>query len=153
MKKLLLTAVLGLSLMPLARAASSDNEAAIKATALDYIESWYEGNPERMQRALHPQLAKRIFEPGPDGKIQLDHMTADQLIEGVRRGGGKKTPPEKQQKDVTILDVYENIATVKVVASGWIDHLQMAKVDGHWKIINVLWELKPKAAAQPAAGS
>jgi hypothetical protein len=131
--------------------AQSAEDAAIKATALDYIESWYEANPARMERALHPQLAKRIFEPGPDGKIHLDHMTADQLIAGVRKGGGKNTPPEKQQKDVTILDVYENIATVKVVASSWIDHLQMAKVDGHWKIINVLWELKPKPAAQAAA--
>ena len=33
---------------------------AIKQTALDYIEGWYEGNAERMERALHPELAKRI---------------------------------------------------------------------------------------------
>jgi hypothetical protein len=127
-----------------ASAQTADEAAAIKATALDYIESWYEANPERMQRALHPQLAKRIIKRGAN-EDQLDHMTADRLVENVRKGGGAKTPPEQQQKDVTILDVYGNIATVKVVASGWIDHLQMAKVNGRWLIINVLWEQKPKA--------
>jgi len=34
---------------------------------------------------------------------------------------------------------------VKIVASDWIDYLEEAKVDGDWKIINVLWELKPKS--------
>src|SRR4051812_14973787 len=36
------------------------DSAAIKATALDYIEGWYTGDAERMERALHPELAKRI---------------------------------------------------------------------------------------------
>jgi len=36
------------------------DKAAIRQTALDYIEGWYEGNSERMERALHPDLAKRI---------------------------------------------------------------------------------------------
>jgi putative lumazine-binding protein len=32
----------------------------IKQTALDYIEGWYEADAVRMERALHPDLAKRI---------------------------------------------------------------------------------------------
>jgi hypothetical protein len=27
----------------------------------------------------------------------------------------------------------------------WIDYLQIAKVDGRWVIVNVLWEYKPEA--------
>jgi hypothetical protein len=34
---------------------------------------------------------------------------------------------------------------VKLVASSWIDYLQIAKFNGRWVIINVLWEMKPKA--------
>jgi hypothetical protein len=26
----------------------------------------------------------------------------------------------------------------------WIDYIQMAKVDGRWVIVNVLWERKPE---------
>src|SRR5215813_6518200 len=100
----------------------TDN-AAITQTALDYIEGWYEGNAERMQRSLHPDLAKRIVLYDANGRPRLDQMSAMGLVLGTQRGGGTKTPPERQQKDVTILDRFENAASVKVVASDWIDYL------------------------------
>jgi hypothetical protein len=126
-----------------AQNAASDS-AAIKQTALDYIEGWYEGNAERMERALHPELAKRIVQTDPrSGRSRLDQMGAMTLVQRVKAGGGTKTPKDQQQKDVTILDVFENAACVKVVASSWIDYLQVAKFDGRWVIVNVLWELKP----------
>jgi Putative lumazine-binding len=129
--------------------AQSTNEAdrtAIKQTALDYIEGWYTGDAERMERALHPELAKRIVRanPNPQGPSRLDQMSAMSLVQGVRRGGGKQTPVEKQQKDVTILDVFENAASAKIVASDWIDYLHLARWNGRWVIVNVLWELKPQ---------
>lgn len=123
---------------------SAEDKAAITQTALDYIEGWYEGNAERMERALHPDLAKRIVMTSPDGRSQLLQMSAMGLVQGVKRGGGKNTPKDKQQKDVTILDVFNNAASVKVVASTWIDYLHIAKFNGQWVIVNVLWELKPK---------
>ena len=127
-----------------ARAQTPADAAAIKQTALDYIEGWYEGNAERMEKALHPELAKRIVRTNPqNNRSSLGQMSAMSLVQGTRSGGGKDTPKEKQQKDVTILDVFENAASVKVVASDWIDYLHMAKFNGRWVIVNVLWELKP----------
>lgn len=125
-------------------AVSEADKAAIKQTALDYIEGWYEGNAERMERALHPELAKRIVRTNQEGNSRLDQMSAMTLVQGTRRGGGKNTSREKQQKDVTILDVFESAASVKVVASDWIDYLHLAKFNGKWVIVNVLWELKPR---------
>ncbi len=116
---------------------------AIRATALDYIEGWYEGNADRMARAVHPELVKRLAVT-ENGVTRIENMGASKLVANVRGGGGKKTPKDKQQKDVTILDRFENVASVKIVASDWIDYLQLAKVDGRWVIVNVLWELKPK---------
>ncbi len=131
-----------------ARAQSTTNnpeadKAAIKQTALDYIEGWYEGDAERMERALHPELAKRIVRSNPQGQSRLDQMGAMTLVLYTRRGGGKQTPKEKQQKDVTILDVFENAACAKVVATDWVDYLQLARWNGRWVIVNVLWEMKP----------
>lgn len=129
-----------------ARAQSASDAEQIKQTALDYIEGWYEGNAERMERALHPDLAKRIVRTdAKSGRSRLEQMSAMGLVLGARAGYGKNTPKEKQQKDVTILDVYENAASVKVVASDWIDYLHMARWNGRWVIVNVLWELKPAA--------
>ena len=122
---------------------SATDAAAIKATALDYIEGWYEGNAERMERSLHPDLAKRIVRTNAQGSSRLDHMSAMTLVQSVRKGYGTKTPKERQLKDVTILDVFGNAASVKVVASDWVDYLHIAKSDGRWVIVNVLWEMNP----------
>ena len=119
--------------------------AAIKQTALDYVEGWYEGNAERMERALHPDLAKRIVRTNPHGQSRLDQMSALGLVQGTKRGFGKDTPKEKQIKDIVILDVFENAASVKAVMSAWIDYMHIAKFNGRWVIVNVLWELNPEA--------
>jgi len=147
MKSTILLLAIILSCFAGARAQTSDaDREAIKATALDYIEGWYEGNPERMERALHPDLAKRIVRTNDRGQSMLGQMSAMSLVQGVRSGGGKNTPKEKQQKDVTILDVFGNAASVKVIASDWIDYLHIAKSNGRWVIVNVLWEMKPPPA-------
>ena len=124
--------------------AQTPTEAAIKQTALDYIEGWYEGNAERMERAVHPDLAKRIVRTNPEGRSSLGQQSAMTLVLNTRGGGGKDTPKERQEKQVTILDIFENTASVKVVASDWIDYLHIAKFNGRWVIVNVLWELKPQ---------
>jgi len=125
------------------RSRDPDRE-AIRQTALDYIEGWYEGNAVRMERALHPDLAKRIVRTNAQGQSQLQQMSAMGLVQGVKRGGGNQTPKEKQQKDVIILDLFENAASVKIIASDWVDYLHIAKSNGRWVIVNVLWELKPQ---------
>ncbi len=134
--------------------ATPDDETAIKKTALNYIEGWYEGDAARMESALHPELAKRmIFTDPKTGRSQFNHMGAMQLVQNTRRGGGNKTPKEQQTKEITILDRYNNAAVVKIVASGWVDYLEEEKVNGEWKIINVLWELKPKPLPSEASPS
>jgi hypothetical protein len=141
-----LVAALALMAVPAAAQGPTPDQAraAIKVACLDYIEGWYEGNAERMERALHPDLAKRIVLSDPKtGRFRLDQMSAMGLVLGTRRGGGKNTPKEKQEKDVTVLDVFENAASAKIVAGDWIDYLHLARWNGEWKIVNVLWELKP----------
>jgi hypothetical protein len=122
------------------------DRAAITAAALDYMEGWYEGNADRMERALHPELAKRILNVDDKGRGKLDHMGALTLILGTRAGFGKRTPAARQQKDVQIFDVYGNTATAKATMADWIDYLHLVKANGQWKIVNVLWERKPGPA-------
>jgi hypothetical protein len=129
-----------------AQAQKAADSTAIRATAMDYIEGFYTGDGDRMERALHPELAKRIVEQRADGSV-LHNMTAEELIAGTRRGGGKMMPPERKQMDVTILDIYRNAASVKIVAGDWIDYLHLARFDGRWVIVNVLWEMKPRPDA------
>lgn len=117
--------------------AETADERAIRNAALDYAEGWYAGDGDRMARAVHPDLAKRIANAN-----NVEHMTAEQLIGATRRGSGTKTPVDKQLKDVKILDVFGNAATVRLEMQGWIDYLHVARVGTEWKIVNVLWERK-----------
>ena len=117
---------------------------AIKRTALNYAEGWYEGDADKMESSLSPDLAKRIVRTNPQGQSMVSGMTALALVQGTRGGSGKQTPKAEQQKDVTILDVMGNAATVKLEMRDWVDYMHVGKVNGKWVIINVLWEMKPK---------
>ena len=143
---------LWVALVPLVLLASSGEEAprsdveAIKKTALDYGQGWYEGDAERMERALHPDLAKRVLLSDPrTGKGRIEHMSALRLIQGTRKGGGSRTPPEQQKTTFTILDVFGNAASVKLEMHDWIDYMHMSKIEGRWVIVNVLWEFTSEA--------
>ncbi len=104
---------------------------AIKRTALNYAEGWYEGNAEKMESALHPDLAKRIVRTNPQGQSGLGQMSALSLIQGTRAGSGKQTPKEEQQKDVTILDTMGGAATVKLEMRDWVDYMHVGKFNGY----------------------
>lgn len=126
-------------------AQSAADSAAIRAAALDYIEGWYAGNAERMERALHPELAKRIVNTNPrNGRNVLGQQSAMTLVQNTRAGGGKETPAAEQRKDVRILDIFGNTASVRIDASTWVDYLHVARWNGRWVIVNVLWEIRPQ---------
>lgn len=125
--------------------ATETDLAAIRQTALDYLEGWYECNAKRMERALHPNLAKRISYHDADGDAILEEMSALELVQKTRSHcNGKPTPKDQQQKSITIFDVYQDMASVKVEFTGWVDYVHMTKYKGRWVIANVLWHLKPR---------
>jgi hypothetical protein len=128
-------------------AQSDADRDAIKRTALNYAEGWYEGDAAKMESALSSDLAKRIVRTNAQGQSGLGQMTALSLVQGTRQGSGKETPKDQQQKDVTVLDVFGNAATVKLEMRDWIDFMHIGKMNGKWVIINVLWETKPAKAA------
>ena len=127
------------------RAQTAADATAIRATVLDYVEGWYAGDADRMARALHPELVKRILvSDTATARSFVQTMGASALVNGTRHGYGKSTPADRQQKDVTVLDVFGNAAVAKAVMADWIDYLQLVRVDGRWLIVNVLWERKPE---------
>lgn len=134
----------GLATPDVASAQTAADSAAIRATALDYIEGFYTGDAARMERALHTDLKKRIVQRKPGEAETLQEMTADQLVQMTAGGGGKQMPDEQKTSDVTILDIYGGMASVKIVAGVWVDYMHIAQVDGEWKIVNVLWEMSPR---------
>lgn len=145
MKTNFIIGFLFLAVMSIPAVAQTDTDReAIKRAALNYAEGWYEGNPEKMESALSPDLAKRIAQTNPQGRSSLGQMTALTLVQATRGGSGKSTPKEEQKKDVTILDAMSESATVKLEMRDWVDYMHIGKMNGKWVVINVLWQMKPK---------
>ena len=143
----LVLSLLALAALPsLLTAQSAADTAAIRGAALDYIDGWYTGDAARMERALHPELAKRIVETNAQGYSRLGQQSAMTLVQATRRGVGKELPADQRRNEVRILDVYGNAASVRVRAATWVDYMHLAKSNGRWVIVNVLWELDPASA-------
>lgn len=122
----------------------TEDRAAIRRAALDYIEGWYAKDPERMERALHSDMIKRRMVLN-QGKSSLDEGSALRLVQATRPLLGRAVPPlENQRREVTILDLYGNAASVKIDATDWVDYLHMVKWNGEWRILDVLWEVRPE---------
>jgi hypothetical protein len=43
---------------------------------------------------------------------------------------------------VRILDIFQNAASARIDAGGWIDYLHLVRWRGQWVILNVLWEIR-----------
>jgi len=120
---------------------TDEDKAAINRAALDYAEGYYEGNAARMEQALNPNLTKRglVFSPR-SGASYLQQMNAPALIESTRSGRGK-LPAEQRRIDYQLLDISGNTAVARIFTAKFKDYLHLAKQNGQWRIVNVLWRL------------
>jgi len=116
------------------------DEAAVIATALDYFEGWFDGDPARMERSLHPELAKR---PGDAGPGSLGTLTAQEMIDATAAGVGKTRDVPDRQIRVEVVDVFGDIASAVVRSAVYHEYLHLVRTAEGWKIANALWEWMP----------
>ena len=131
-----------ITLMVGVQAPQADLE-AIQQTILDYAECNYTGEYQRRERALYPDLAKRTVAVLPQtGRDMLSPMSRSTAIEVVRAipTRGELLPPEQWRLEIVIYDVYANVASAKVLVKDWFDYLHLAKLNGEWQIVNILWQ-------------
>lgn len=132
--------------LPLVTSAQSDKEReAVKQAVLDYVEGVYEVKPERIERSVHPDLAKRGFFIKKGESAYSPHiMTYQELVDLAKNYNKNGRVPKDAPKEIVIFDVSDQTATIKLTAVWGIDYMHLAKYDGKWKIINVLWQSPPK---------
>jgi hypothetical protein len=120
-----------------------DNDAII-ATAMDYFEGWFDGDAERMARALHPDLDKRGVNVDTTGGQLSDSRTASQMIGWTRHGEGKAERPADLAIKVRVDDIYQQIATATVYSAVYIEYLQLMRTPQGWRIVNALFMRRSK---------
>ena len=116
---------------------------AIEAVAYDYVDGQLEGDPARVARALHPDLAKRAVTTDPDEKLALRRMSKAELVQ-LTREGALKTPKDQWSRSVRVLDIAGNAAVARVETPWFVDYFHLGRFGDRWVIVNALWYPKPK---------
>jgi len=152
-KKMMILVFALLIACPLMGFAQTDaDREAVRQAALDYVEGVYEVDATRIERSVHPDLTKRGFyiKKG-ESTYSFSPMTFAELVNLAKtyNKDGSRVPKDGP-KEVTVLDVLDQTASVKVVAVWGVDYMHLAKYDGKWKIVNILWQSPPKPGKQPA---
>lgn len=112
--------------------------AAVEQAGLDYVDGFYAGSVERLEKALHPRLQKVVVQKLPNGREVFRYTSADGLAEYARSGLSKK-PEDERKVSVTIQAMGENAASIRVDSADFVDFCHVVRLNGEWKIANVLW--------------
>ena len=121
---------------------TAEERSEVERAVLDYVEGVYEVKPELIERSVHPELKKFGFaRRSPEDDWRVIPMTYEQLVELAgnyykEEGGAPAAAPKK----VEILDVLNQTASAKLTASWGVDYFHLAKYEGKWKIVHVLWQ-------------
>jgi len=144
-KTLALLVLLVLSVATLAWASNttSNEKAAVTAVAQSYMDAYYTADAARMEKALHPDFHKRTLRT-VNGQTEISEDTVQSMVEGVRLGSGKEIPASEQVQKIEVLDVYRDAASVKVVTGRWIDYMHLSKLNGEWRVLDVVLQYTRK---------
>jgi hypothetical protein len=111
----------------------------VERAARDYIEGWFDGDRARMERALHPELAKRSLEQNATGAESVRTITAPEMIEMTASGVGQREDVDDRRIDVVVHDISDGISGATVRCALYVDLLQLLKTQEGWRIVNVAW--------------
>ena len=127
----------------LATAADKDDE-GIRQAVLDYANSAYQVKPELVEKSVHTKLQKIGYVRGQDGgyrELWMNFSELKELVSGWNKEG--RFDPATARRDVKVLDRLDQTAVARLDAEWGIDFFHLAKIDGKWTIMNVIWQTYP----------
>jgi hypothetical protein len=120
---------------------------AIHTVMLSYVEALYEADTVKIIKSVHPALRKigYWFNAGdkkyrdnlPMTFTQLKNLSASWNLDGNNAN-------EKSIKEAVIYEINDRTASGKVEAVWGVDYMHLAKLDGEWKIMNIIWQSRPE---------
>ncbi len=125
---------------------TSADTAGVRQAALDYVDAIYQVDTTLVVKSVRPDMAKRGFyvARGQTG-YSSGSMTYAGLITTAKTWNAKRAvDPATAPREVKILDMLDQTASVKLTAQWGIDYMHLAKYDGKWMIVNVIWQSHPR---------
>ena len=108
----------------------------------DYIDGWFDGDADRMEHALHPELVKRCRGIEGDDPDALETLSAKDMIDATRDGMGRTEDAPDRQIDVTIDYLNGDVAAVTCLCHRYVDLLHLIHMPEGWRIVNAAWRIR-----------
>jgi hypothetical protein len=112
--------------------------AAIRACILDYFEGWFEGDPVRMDRALHPSLSKVCLDQHAE-RSGVDVTTKAEMVEATRLGRGRTRDLPDRAIRIDVTAVSGNIASATVHSAVYEELVLLVRTAEGWRITSTVW--------------
>lgn len=139
-----LSALILCSFLILPAVAQTDEE-GVHAAVLDYVEGFYNVEPERFEKSLSKDLVKYGYWMNQNGEYQGSPMNWDQAYQLASRWNvdNQMGIDENTPKEIWVMEVLDKTAVAKLTAQWGIDYFQLEKNDGVWQIRHVIWQSHP----------
>jgi putative lumazine-binding protein len=119
-----------------------EDEAAIRACVLDYFEGWFDADPVRMDRALHPLLSKLCLDQDADRSGAIV-TTKAAMVEATREGRGRTRDVPDRAIVIEVAGVSGDIAASIVHSAVYTEYVLLVRTDDGWRITSTVWHWAP----------
>jgi len=121
---------------------------AVEDAVRAYLLAFYAAEPERLDGNVSRELVKYGFwRDSVSGEVRPLSMDFEQLSDLARRWNAEAEMPADAPRGIEVLDVGARIACARLDAAWGVDYLNLAKLDGRWQIVQVLWQTAPEPDA------
>lgn len=116
-----------------------EDSAAIRSCLLDYFDGWFDGDAQRLDRALHPGLAKHALGQDAVRSERLDVTTRDEMVAATQHGVGRQRDEPDRAIRIDITSVSGDIASAIVHSTVYVEYALLARTGDRWQITSTLW--------------
>lgn len=124
-----------MTLAPAELVAPQEDIDGVMRAALDYVDGYVEGDAERHSRAYHPECVKRRY----DRNVKYDIAELVVLTPQMMTDYASVTQFSEGEREVIIDAISEDIASVRIYSTRWVDFLHIVKARGEWRLFHVTW--------------
>lgn len=125
---------------------NQEEHTAVQAAIEDYVEGLYQVDSTRIERSVDSTLRKLGYWYHKKDSAYMNNlpMTYNQLVSlAARWNKNGNQADENSPKKIEIYDINSKTASAKLTAEWGIDYFHLGKVNGQWKIFNVIWQSMP----------
>ncbi len=128
-------------------AADAEAERAVERAGFDYLDGFYQAQPELTDRGVHPELVK-VGVRHRDGAREEHPMTFDELRTLCATAYAEREKLTDPPRVVEVLDRRTHIALVRLVGVWGFDYMALADGEDGWQIRQVVWQPPPAEPPQ-----